>query len=344
MVKTMKMNMVEVLNMWKTAERKKPIPILSFPIAQKMGLTVTELLSTPENQAKGLKLLSEEIDVWAVLTYMDLSVETEAFGGIVTFADNEVPNVADPIISTREDAEALEVPEVGAGRTGIYIEGCRQAIELIEKDRPDLPVLAGCIGPFSMVGRLMDLTKIMMSVKKDPETIHILLEKATKFIIEYAKAYKEAGANGIAMAEPLAGLMPPKNLKEFSSEYVKRIVDALQDENFAVIYHNCGSSTVKSVDEIVETGCAAYHFGNAISMAKMLEKFPADTITMGNIDPAGQFCNGTPESIREETLKLMEDCCGHGNYIISSGCDIPVHSPWENINSFFDAVNEFYEK
>lgn len=339
----MKMNMTEVLNNWKTSEKKKPVPILSFPIAQKMGLNVTELLSTPENQAKGLKMLADEVDSWAILTYMDLSVETEAFGGKVTFADNEVPNVADPIVSTREEAEALKVPEVGAGRTGIYIEGCRQAVELIEKDYPELPVLAGCIGPFSMVGRLMDLTQIMMSVKKDPETIHILLRKATAFIIEYAKAYKEAGANGIAMAEPLAGLMPPKNLKEFSSEYVKQIVDAVQDENFAVIYHNCGSSTVKSAMEIYETGCMAYHFGNVIKMEKMLEVFPDDKIVMGNIDPAGQFCNGTPESMHEATCELLEKCGYHSNFVISSGCDIPAHSPWDNINAFFDTVKEYYQ-
>lgn len=336
----MKMNMKTVLENWKAAERKKPIPILSFPIAQKMGLTVTELLADADTQAEGLKMLSEEVDTWAILTYMDLSIETEAFGGIVDFKDNEVPNVAEPIVKTREDVEALQVPEVGAGRTGIYIEGCRKTVQQIQS--PDKPIFAGCIGPFSLAGRLMDISEVMMKAKKEPDTIHMLLEKATEFILKYAKAYKDAGANGIAMAEPLAGLMPPKLLKEFSSQYVKRIADALQDDSFAIIYHNCGGSTIKSVDEIVSTGCMAYHFGNAINMAEMMDKFPEDTLAMGNVDPSTAFCNGTPESIREETLNVMEACCKHKNYIISSGCDIPAHSPWENIRAFFDAVNEFY--
>ena len=35
---------------------------------------------------------------------------------------------------------------------------------------------------------------------------------------------------------------------------------------------------------------------------------PSDTIAMGNVDPAGEFRNGTPESIREATLRVMEMC------------------------------------
>ena len=64
---------------------------------------------------------------------------------------------------------------------------------------------------------------------------------------------------------------------------------------------------------------------------------------MGNVDPAGQFCNGTPESIRKATLQVMEACCEHPNFVISSGCDIPPRSKWENIDAFFAAVKEYYE-
>ena len=334
----MKRDMKKFMQDWYAANHKKTMPILSFPIAQKMGLTVTELLSDSDSQAKGMKMLADQVDMAVAVTYMDLSIETEAFGGIVTFADNEVPNVEKPIVKTMEDAEALQVPKVGAARTGTYIEGCRKAVEMIDK-----PVLAGCIGPFSLVGRLMDITDVMLKFRKDPEMIHILLEKATAFITEYVKAYRdEAGANGICMAEPLAGLLPPKQLKEFSSEYCKRIINEVQDDNFIVIYHNCGSSTIKSVDEIVYCGASGYHFGNVIDMEKMMNQFPADTIAMGNIDPASEFCNGTPESIRKATLSVMEKCCKHKNFIISSGCDIPAHSPWKNINAFFAAVDEFY--
>ena len=56
----------------------------------------------------------------------------------------------------------------------------------------------------SLAGRLMDVSEAMINCYEEPEMVHIVLEKATKFLIDYISAYKEAGADGILMAEPLA--------------------------------------------------------------------------------------------------------------------------------------------
>jgi len=109
-----------------------------------------------------------------------------------------------------------------------------------------------------------------------------------------------------------------------------------------VIYHNCGNSTIKSIDSILSIGASAYHFGNAIKMSEMMKHIPPDIIVMGNVDPAGQLRNGTPESVRAATLRVMSECCGYPNFVVSSGCDIPPLSKWENIDAFFAAVREFY--
>ena len=59
---------------------------------------------------------------------------------------------------------------------------------------------------------------------------------------------------------------------------------------------------------------------------------------------AGEFRGGTPESIRKVTLDVMEKCCPHKNFVISSGCDIPPLSSWDNIDAYFAAVDEYYAK
>jgi len=46
--------------------------------------------------------------------------------------------------------------------------------------------------------------------------------------------------------------------------------------------------------------------------------------------------------VRQTTLDIMEKCCQYDNFVISSGCDIPPLTPWENIDAFFAAVDEFY--
>ena len=72
-------------------------------------------------------------------------------------------------------------------------------------------------------------------------------------------------------------------------------------------------------------------------------KIPSDVVVMGNLDPAGQIRNGTPETVRQATIEIMSNCCAYPNFVISSGCDIPPASPWANIDAFMDAVNEFYK-
>lgn len=243
------------------------------------------------------------------------------------------------LVHDEEEAEALKVPEVGAGRTGECVKGIKEVTGLIT----DRPVLAGIIGPFSLAGRLLDMTEIMILCYEDPELVETVLEKATEFLIKYALAFKEAGANGITIAEPAAGLLSPPLIKEFSTPYVQRIRDAVEDENFMIMYHNCGN-VVPLLDNIKEIGTGAYSFGNAIDIEETLKVIPEDAVVIGNIDPAGTFRNGTPEKIRKETLELLERCGKYKNFVIASGCDIPPMTPLENIQAFFDAVDEFYQR
>ena len=321
--------------------QKKPMPILSFPSVSLLGISVCELISDSTLQARGMKAVAEKTPAAASVSFMDLSVEAECFGATVTVTDDEVPTVKEPILEDAEGAEALVVPVVGSGRTGIYLDAIKKAKALIT----DRPVFAGMIGPFSLAARLFDLSEIMMACYDDPDMVHLVLEKCTQFLIAYAKAYCDVGADGIVMAEPVAGLLSPSLEEEFSAPYVKQIVDAVQNDDFIVIYHNCGNNVPKMLSSILSTGAAAYHFGNAVDMEKdILDKVPTDVVVMGNIDPVGVLRMGTPESVREATTALLEKCSMYPNFVLSSGCDMPPKTPWENINAFFAAAKDFYNK
>ncbi len=334
----MKINMTEWLENIKNDKHKKAFPILSFPAAQLMGITVKELISDSEKQAQGMKLIAERNDAYGSNSLMDLSVESECFGAEIFFSDDEIPTVKGQLISNYDEANALKIPEIGCGRTGIYSEAVRIAAASIT----DRPVFGCVIGPFSLSGRLLSVTEAMVMCYEEPETVHLLLKKASEFIVKYCLAFKAAGANGVALAEPLAGMLSPALSEEFSCAYVKKIVDAVQDENFVVIYHNCGNSTVYMIDNILKVGASAYHFGNAIKMSDMLPHIPADKIVMGNVDPAGQLRDGTPESVKAATLDILNVCAKYPNFVISSGCDIPPSAKWENIDVFYETVKGFY--
>lgn len=335
----MNRNMKMWLSEMVASPTKKALPILSFPSVSLLGVSVRELISDSELQSEGMRLVAERTSSSAAVSLMDLSVEAECFGATVRFSDDEVPTVVGRLVNDPDEAEALEIPSVGSARSGLYIEAVKKAKQKIS----DRPVLAGMIGPFSLAARLFDVSEIMVDCYDEPEMVHTVLEKVTDFLISYAKAYKEVGADGIMLAEPVSGMLSPMLESEFSSPYVKKIVDAVQDDNFILIYHNCGDNTLLMTESLISIGAAAYHFGNSIDLKEMLLKFPSDIPVMGNVDPAGTLRMGTPEKVRSETLSIMSSCSSHNNFVISSGCDIPPLTPWENIDAFFNAVREYYD-
>ncbi len=328
------------------------MPLLSFPAAQFCGATVYQFTHSAALQAEGIYHAAKRMSAAAAVCMMDLSVEAEAFGCTVKAEEHEVPTVTGILLSDEDDAQALAVPKVGTARTGLYIDAARMAKERISAD-PALasrPVLAGIIGPFSLAGRLMDVSEALVNCIADGDFVHATLKKTTAFLIEYAKTYKAAGVDGIVMAEPLAGLLSPALEAEFSAPYVREIIDAVkndgstakldggavQDDSFIVIYHNCGPNTPYMTASLSENHADAYHFGDAVSLCDLLAKLPSDKPVMGNISPTEQFLGGTPDTVRRAVKELRAACAAYPNFVLSSGCDIPPAAKWENIDAFFE--------
>ncbi|HIX81583.1 MAG TPA: uroporphyrinogen decarboxylase family protein [Candidatus Erysipelatoclostridium merdavium] len=331
--------MDEWLKQIRIKKNKRAMPVLTFPAIQLLNTSVEKLISDSNLQSEALKLINQRCHPLAIMGFMDLSVEAEAFGANIRFSEDEVPTVVGSIVKSEEDAINLKVPKVGTKRTKIYLDAMKKAKQEIK----DCPVFAGCIGPFSLAGRLLGVSEAMICCYDEPEMVHLVLKKATEFLINYLQAYKDLGIDGVFMAEPLAGILSPNLCDEFSSRYVKEIVSALDDDSFLVAYHNCGNNTLKMVDTILSTGCRLYHFGNAISIEQMLKLMPKDVMVMGNIDPVS-LKDGSREDVIAATNALLEAVGDVDNFVISSGCDIPPLAKWENIDAFMKTAQEYYQK
>lgn len=311
------------------------MPIMTYPGLQNTGHIVRDVVTNAAYQAECIEELAKKYPSAAAMTIMDLSVEAEAFGSPVRFMDQEVPTVSSRIISDREQAEKLQIPVVGTARTFMYIEAARLSIAAIQ----DRPIFGGKIGPFSLAGRLMDMTEIMTMAILEPDLVHMVLDKATNFLIAYARAFKDAGANGIIIAEPAAGLLSPPMCSTFSSEYVKKIVDAVQDDYFMVILHNCGNTT-KQVTSLLSTGAMGFHFGNAVSMLDILPQIPQGKIAFGNINPVS-IKNDMPEEIKNKVWDLLTQTAAYNNFVLSTGCDVPPGTTLDKIDIVFQTLEQF---
>ena len=311
------------------------IPVLTHPGIEATGHKVIDAVKDGNVHYEAIQYLVDKYPSFACCTIMDLTVEAEAFGAEIEFTDNDLPHVLGRLVSDAESIEKLKVPSLKAARVPEYLKACQLAVENIDR-----PILAGCIGPFTLAGRLYDISEIMIGIYLEPEAITMLLDKCTQFLIAYAGEMKRRGAAGIFMAEPAAGLLSDDDCRSFSSEYVKQIVDVLQDDTFAVILHNCGN-TGQCTQAMIDSQAAALHFGNVIDMKSVMSECPSDILVMGNIDPVSIMKQATSEKVKETTMELLKEMDGYSNFALSTGCDVPPECPTDNIEAYFEAQREY---
>lgn len=314
---------------------RQALLIMTHPGIESTGHTTREAVTNGEIHYHAIKNVLDTYNTIACTVIMDLTVEAEAFGAEVIMPEHEIPNVTGRLVYDLESAENLNIPTLDAARVPEYLKANELSVKNAGK-----PVFSGCIGPFSLAGRLYDMSEIMVGIYIDVDAVKILLDKCTRFIIEYCKKFKSLGATGVIIAEPAAGLLSNEECMEFSSVYVKKIVEAVQDEDFVVILHNCGN-TGQCTKAMIDTGAEALHFGNAIDMSKALEECPENILVMGNLNPVGLFKQSSSEQVYNETMSLLEKTSSYKNFVISSGCDMPPGVPTENIEAFFKALADY---
>ena len=318
-----------------TERRRKAIPIMTTPGAELIGAKPRSVFQDGDLQFRCIRALSEKAPVAAQVTFMDLSIEAEAFGSPIAFSDLENPTVTAALVSNASGIQALQVPKIGIKRTGEVLRCARLCAEHLER-----PTFGGMIGPYPLAGRLADMTEMMLLAASEPETAHQLLRKTTAFLKEYASAIKAAGVAGLLIAEPAAGLLSPQMCQEFSAVYLQEVIEAVRDDSFMVILHNCGR-TEKQVAALLSTGADALHLGNAVDICSILPQIPEHVLLMGNLDPVNVFKNMTESQVYEITLELLGKTAAYKNYVLSSGCDLPPAVPMENIFAFLGALKTY---
>jgi uroporphyrinogen decarboxylase len=313
--------------------RRVAMPIAVYPGLALTKARVCDVVSDPRAQVAAQEVLHQRYQTPFVLSAMDLSAEAEAFGCTIHLSETEIPSVTGRLVTSLDQAQRLAVPRPGDKRTAVHLEAVRRLRAL-----PDRPlVFGGCIGPFSLAARLVGVSEAMELTVTDPELMHTAVEKSAAFLTEYIKAFRSSGADGVLMAEPAAGLLSPRSLATYSSAYIKQIGAAVADGHFALILHNCAAKLLH-LPAVLETGLKTFHFGAPMDLPAALKQVPADVVLCGNLDPAGVFCQLSPDEMKNRVATLLGATAGHRNHVLSSGCDVPPNAPLANLDAFFEAL------
>jgi uroporphyrinogen decarboxylase len=317
------------------SHRRLAMPVAVYPGLALTGAKVSDIVTNARAQFEAQAALHQRYQSPFVLSAMDLSAEAEAFGCSLMMSETEVPTVTGRLVTNLEQAQKLAVPQPGDQRTAVYLETVRALTTLSGEPL----VFGGCIGPFSLAARLVGVSEAMELTVTEPELMHTLLEKSTAFLTGYLKAFRDAGAQGVIMAEPAAGLLSPRGLATYSSACIKRIGAALNHESFTIVLHNCAAKLLH-LPAVLETGLKTFHFGAPMDIVGALAQVASDVVLCGNLDPTAVFVQSPPTEVTARAGQLLAATAVHRNFVLSSGCDVPPNAPLTNLDAFYDALHQ----
>lgn len=302
------------------------IPFLSAPGIKLSNSTLKQNLTRDDIQLKTLELIIEKFYPDGIFPFMDLTVEAEALGLRVDFPENEHPRLKNHCVRTIVSLESAKREYKGiSGRMPLFL----YVVENLAK-KYSLIIGAYVIGPFSLAGELMGIENLCLNLMLKPAVVHKFLDFAFQVIKDYANALLNAGANVVTILEPSAVLLSPKQFAEFSGKYISRLVRELGNR---LIFHICGNST-HLLEEMNRTGVMGLSLDSPVNLKKASEIVSENILIMRNIDPVKVLLQSTPEEVARATRALLKEMKGSKNFILSSGCDIPVATPLENITAF----------
>ncbi|MCD6337056.1 MAG: uroporphyrinogen decarboxylase family protein [Candidatus Marinimicrobia bacterium] len=281
-----------------------------------------------------MKVIRRIQNIWSpdvIFTLMDLSVEANALGRETRFPPLGAATVVEMDYEMKRDLPLLEnINILDDGRLLSYAE-------TLQRMRKELPenILCGAYvtGPYTLAGLIMGAENAAIQTIADPENFHKLCRMCSEKILDYTGLLIESGAQMVAVLDPSAMMLSPNSFREFALEYVNPITAFCHKHDVATILHVCGN-TEHLLEEMNVSGVDALSLDSDVDFTKVADVIDEKIALIGNLCPTGKIMSGSPDDVRQDVEDLMDSMRDVPNFILSTGCDLPIEVPEENVTAF----------
>lgn len=321
------------------ADRAAIIPELIQHNLEVAGQTHGAYSSDPDVMTQVILAGLKAYETDAVYVSSDNYLIVEAMGGQVMLPQDAPPVLLHTAADCIEDAVKLAPLDVAKGRIPVILEATRKLRDILK----DEIFVKTCIdsAPFSAAAALLGPQEFMINLIDEPELCHEFLAVCTESVIRYGLAAAEAGAHGLAFGDSASVLINRNMYAEFALPYAKQAVKTLQEKTgLPVFYHVCGD-TRHILDLMMQTGADCVEIDSMVPMALAKETAAGRCAVEGNVSTIEAFYQGTPEDVTREANAILRLFGNRGGLILSSACEIPRHTPRENVRALTDAVRNY---
>ena len=315
-------------------------PLVGFPGVNMIGSNIKIAQQNYGEHYKVIKKIVDEFSPDIIFPLMDLSVEANALGRYTLFPKEDSATVHKEKFSIEELNKFREINISFDSRVNCYVN----TVKLMKISLP-ASILKGAYvtGPYSLAGLLMGADEAAMATILNKDMLKQLCNFTTEIIEKYIRMLISAGAELICILEPTAVMLGPEQFEKYSASYVKHINESFKYSGISTVYHTCGN-TMHLIDKMVLSGVDGISLDSKeveVSLKVVAEKVDGQVVVIDNSNPSATILHGKPDQVKEEVNELLDEMESYPNFILSTGCDLPQETPYENIKAFMDAGRNY---
>ncbi len=210
-----------------------------------------------------------------------------------------------------------------------------------------MKVLAGLGGgPFIVSWHLMGFETFCIALSEDPELAEAVVNRVKSILDAVATTLAEYDCIGaVLLGDDIAyteGLMfSPRFLRKYLFPWQKSKCEQFRKKGLPTLYHSDGDLE-QVLEDILAVGFRGLHpiEPKAMDIRKLKKTIGPRICLLGNVDLGHTLTRGTPEEVRREARKRIEEIGPGGGYCLGSSNSVTNYVPLENYRAMIETVFE----
>ena len=311
------------------------LPFAGIHAGKLCGFSAREVLTDFDKLMKSLLEVNRLYRPDGQPVMFDLQIEAEILGCELLWSENAPPTVVSHPLAETDDIPAV-IPSADDGRLALAVAA---AAELKSRVGGHTAVYALLTGPFTLASHLRG-TNIFMDMIMNPAYVESLLSYAADVCIAVSSYYIDAGADVVAVVDPLVSQISSAHFDEFMNAPFRRLFDSIRKRGVFTSFFVCGNATA-NIEPMCRTAPDSISVDENVDLAaakRITDEY--EIVIGGNIPLTSVMLFGSQLDNMKQTIDLIDSLDNTDRLIIAPGCDMPYDIPVENTIGVEQAVHQ----
>jgi len=310
--------------------------MLTMHGAKELGLSIQDYFSRAEYVVEGQLRLRKKYRNDCVVAFLYASIEVEAWGAEIVYAEDGPPNSGEPFLRKPEDGLQLEIPSVKQTPCLAKVLQITKQLKAAVKD--ETPIIGVVMSPFSLPVMQMGFEAYLRVMYEKPDLFQRLMQINSEFCVQWANAQLEAGATAICYFDPVSSptIVPRRQYLRTGWEIAQRTIARFQGPT---AIHMASGNCLPIVDDLAQTGTAVVGSSYVEDLADVKAACAGRMTVLGNLNGI-EMARWSDADAERHVKDAIAKAGRGGGYILSDNHgEIPFQVPDSVLSAISEAVH-----